>query len=218
MAVGILAAAVVVPTFRRRNFVAGLGITSVVVGFAFEDTLQNFRAGVVILMRRPFVVGDQLRSKELERTVEESSTRSTRLETYDGGHGRRARGPWTVAVRVGARRVVGPGERPARQRPRGRGDQAGARRAGIDMPYPHNVVLSDDVAGTRSGGRDGGATERVGGARSVRDCGAPRPRICSPYARPPRRCRGRSTPRCTRARCRRGPRDARQDRRDRGPP
>jgi small-conductance mechanosensitive channel len=82
---GVLVAAVVVfPTFRPGDLVKGLGITSVAVGFAFKDVLQNFFAGVLILLRKPFVVGDQIRVKEWEGSVEEITTRSTRLKTYDG--------------------------------------------------------------------------------------------------------------------------------------
>ena len=82
---GVLIAAVVVfPTFRPGDLVKGLGITSVAVGFAFKDVLQNFFAGVLILLRKPFVVGDQIRVKEWEGTVQEITTRSTRLRTYDG--------------------------------------------------------------------------------------------------------------------------------------
>lgn len=83
--IGILAMAVLIfPSFRPGDVVKGLGITSVAVGFAFKDILQNFFAGVLILLRKPFVVGDQIRVKEFEGTVEEINTRSTRLKTYDG--------------------------------------------------------------------------------------------------------------------------------------
>jgi small-conductance mechanosensitive channel len=82
---GLLVASVVVfPAFQPGDLVAGLGITSVAVGFAFKDILQNFFAGILILLRHPFRVGDQIRSREFEGTVEEINVRSTRLETYDG--------------------------------------------------------------------------------------------------------------------------------------
>ena len=67
---------------RRLN--AGLGITSVVIGFAFKDVLQNFFAGILILWRRPFIVGDEIKVGTYEGTVEEITTRSTRVKTYDG--------------------------------------------------------------------------------------------------------------------------------------
>ena len=82
---GLFVAAVVIfPAFKPGDLVTGLGITSVAIGFAFKDVLQNFFAGILILWRRPFVVGDQIRTKDYEGTVEEINVRSTRLRTYDG--------------------------------------------------------------------------------------------------------------------------------------
>ncbi|MEO8125701.1 MAG: mechanosensitive ion channel family protein [Bryobacteraceae bacterium] len=82
---GIFVAAVVIfPAFKPGDLIAGLGITSVAVGFAFKDILQNFFAGILILWRQPFSVGDQIRSGDFEGTVEEINIRSTRLKTYDG--------------------------------------------------------------------------------------------------------------------------------------
>ncbi len=82
---GLFVAAVIVfPAFKPGDLIAGLGITSVAIGFAFKDVLQNFFAGILILWRRPFVVGDQIKTKDYEGTVEEINVRSTRLKTYDG--------------------------------------------------------------------------------------------------------------------------------------
>lgn len=82
---GFLAACVVIfPSFKPGDIIAGLGITSVAIGFAFKDILQNFFAGLLILWRRPFKVGDQIRVRDFEGTVEEINMRSTRLKTYDG--------------------------------------------------------------------------------------------------------------------------------------
>jgi len=38
-------------------------------GFAFKDVLQNFFAGILILWRRSFVVGDEIKVREFEGTV-----------------------------------------------------------------------------------------------------------------------------------------------------
>ncbi|HEX6187321.1 MAG TPA: mechanosensitive ion channel family protein [Pyrinomonadaceae bacterium] len=82
---GLFVAAVIIfPAFKPGDLITGLGITSVAIGFAFKDVLQNFFAGILILWRRPFIVGDQIRAKEYEGTVEEITVRSTRLRTYDG--------------------------------------------------------------------------------------------------------------------------------------
>jgi small-conductance mechanosensitive channel len=82
---GLFVAAVVIfPTFQPGDLIAGLGITSVAIGFAFKDVLQNFFAGILILWRRPFIVGDEIKVREFEGTVEDITTRSTRIKTYDG--------------------------------------------------------------------------------------------------------------------------------------
>jgi small-conductance mechanosensitive channel len=85
MVLGLFVAAVVIfPTFNPGDLIAGLGITTVVIGFAFKDVLQNFFAGILILWRRPFIVGDEIKVGNYEGTVEEITTRSTRVKTYDG--------------------------------------------------------------------------------------------------------------------------------------
>jgi small-conductance mechanosensitive channel len=54
------------------------------IGFAFTDIFQNFLAGILILVTRPFRVGDQIRFKDYEGTVEDIQTRATLITTYDG--------------------------------------------------------------------------------------------------------------------------------------
>ena len=213
---GIFVAAVIIfPAFKPGDLVAGLGITSVAVGFAFKDVLQNFFAGILILWRKPFIVGDQLRFKEYEGTVEEITVRSTRLKTFDGERavipngdiyanavlvktayekrrvkfivgigylddieaGRRAirkvlenspgvlpdPGPWIYVselapssvnfivyfwVESEQANVLKVSDRVAT------GIKYALDEAGIDMPYPHNVVLFHDATGTRDGDID----------------------------------------------------------------
>lgn len=82
---GVLVALVVVlPNFRPTTLLGGLGISSVAIGFAFRDILQNFLAGLLILMTDPFRIGDQIIVNDFEGTVEDIQTRSTTLLTYDG--------------------------------------------------------------------------------------------------------------------------------------
>jgi small-conductance mechanosensitive channel len=56
----LLAATIVVPTLKVGDLVAGLGISSIAIGFAFKDILQNWLAGLLILLRQPFDIGDQI--------------------------------------------------------------------------------------------------------------------------------------------------------------
>jgi len=213
---GVLVASVIVfPTFTPGSLVQGLGITSVAVGFAFKDILQNFFAGVLILLRKPFVVGDQIRVKEFEGTVESINTRSTRLKTYDGErvvlpNGEVYTSSILVRTAYDRRRVrftVGIGYPDALDEARATimrvveraegvlGDpgpwvyvdelapssvnfavyfwteshqanvlavrdrvatavKQALDAAGIDMPYPHTVLLFHDQTGTRAGDRE----------------------------------------------------------------
>ena len=83
--VGLLVAvAVVAPSVKPGNVISVLGVGSVAIGFAFKDILQNFVAGILLLLNEPFSIGDQVVFKNFEGTVESIDTRATRLKTYDG--------------------------------------------------------------------------------------------------------------------------------------
>lgn len=80
----MLAITIVAPSITPADLFAGLGIGSVAIGFAFKDILQNMLAGILILLRQPFEVGDQIVSGGYEGTVERIETRATLIKTYDG--------------------------------------------------------------------------------------------------------------------------------------
>ena len=80
----LVAAAIVFPSFKAANLVQLLGISSVAIGFAFRDILQNFLAGLLILWTQPFRIGDQIVHDGVEGTVEDIQTRATFIHTYDG--------------------------------------------------------------------------------------------------------------------------------------
>ncbi|WP_228055028.1 mechanosensitive ion channel family protein [Gloeocapsopsis crepidinum] len=79
-----VALSIVVPTFRAGDLVQLLGISGVAIGFAFRDILQNFLAGILILLTEPFKIEDQIVFKGFEGTVENIETRATTIRTYDG--------------------------------------------------------------------------------------------------------------------------------------
>ena len=82
---GLFVAIVVIfPGVSPGDLFAGLGIGSVALGFAFKDVLQNLFAGFLILIYRPFHIGDQIKINEFEGTVEEITIRATKIKTYDG--------------------------------------------------------------------------------------------------------------------------------------
>src|SRR5688572_17908438 len=45
-----IALSIVIPTFKAGDLVQLLGISGVAIGFAFRDILQNFLAGILILL------------------------------------------------------------------------------------------------------------------------------------------------------------------------
>lgn len=63
---------------------AAFGIAGLAVAFAMQNILENFISGVLLLVRKPFRVGDQIRTSEHEGTVEDLDLRVTRMRTYAG--------------------------------------------------------------------------------------------------------------------------------------
>ncbi len=85
MLVGLfIALSIVIPSLKASDLVQLLGISSVAIGFAFRDILQNFLAGILILLTEPFQIDDQIVFKDFEGTVESIQTRATIIKTYDG--------------------------------------------------------------------------------------------------------------------------------------
>jgi small-conductance mechanosensitive channel len=83
--IGLLVTAVIIfPNFTPARMIEFLGIGSVAIGFAFRDILQNFLAGILLLLTEPFRIGDQIITGSYEGTVEDIQTRATTIRTYDG--------------------------------------------------------------------------------------------------------------------------------------
>jgi small-conductance mechanosensitive channel len=80
----LIALVIAVPGFTPGQLVSVLGLSSVAIGFAFRDILQNFLAGILLLLSEPFRIGDQIKSGDFEGTVENIETRATSIVTYDG--------------------------------------------------------------------------------------------------------------------------------------
>jgi small conductance mechanosensitive channel len=65
--------------------VAAIGATGFVVGFALQNTLSNFAAGIMLLLYRPFDIGDAVTvAGGTAGTVKEMTLVSTSLKTADG--------------------------------------------------------------------------------------------------------------------------------------
>jgi small conductance mechanosensitive channel len=62
---------------------AGLGLAGLALAFALQNILENFVAGMLILIRKPFRPGDQIESNDFAGTVEDIDLRVTRLRDFD---------------------------------------------------------------------------------------------------------------------------------------
>jgi small conductance mechanosensitive channel len=64
--------------------IGSLGLATVALGFALQDIVSNFTAGVVLLLEHPFTEGDHIAIAEAEGEVEEIRVRATRVRAPDG--------------------------------------------------------------------------------------------------------------------------------------
>ena len=70
--------------FNVTAFIAGLGIAGFIIGFAVKDIIENFVAGVFLLLRQPFDIGDSVEAGGYSGTVTNIEIRSTTIRTWDG--------------------------------------------------------------------------------------------------------------------------------------
>ena len=68
---------------KATSFIAILGAAGLAVGFALQGTLQNFAGGVIILIMKPFKVGDYISTSGYEGYVKEIRIFNTILTTFD---------------------------------------------------------------------------------------------------------------------------------------
>ena len=62
----LIAATIMFPDLTPGNLLAGLGIGSIAIGFAFKDIFENFIAGIFILLREPMRIGDYMTCEGVE--------------------------------------------------------------------------------------------------------------------------------------------------------
>ena len=69
--------------FDLGPMLAGLGIVGFVVGFALQETLANFASGLMIMIYRPFDVGDVVDVAGITGTVQTMNLVTTTINTFD---------------------------------------------------------------------------------------------------------------------------------------
>lgn len=80
----LIAATIAVPTLTVAKLFAAAGVGGLAIAFAAKDTLENFFAGLMLLIREPFKKGDFIDCEGFEGKVEDITVRETHVRQTDG--------------------------------------------------------------------------------------------------------------------------------------
>lgn len=69
--------------YNINGLIAGLGLSGVILTLAAQDTAKNLFGGFVLMIDKPFVVGDWIQTTHFEGNVEDITFRSTRVRTFE---------------------------------------------------------------------------------------------------------------------------------------
>ncbi|WP_275790023.1 mechanosensitive ion channel family protein [Pararhizobium gei] len=69
---------------QTASIIATLGAAGLAIGLALQGTLQNIAAGIMLLVLRPFRVGESIETSSVSGTVTEIGLFATELRTGDG--------------------------------------------------------------------------------------------------------------------------------------
>ncbi|WP_168583243.1 mechanosensitive ion channel family protein [Gephyromycinifex aptenodytis] len=85
VAVGILAGLTIMfPSVKPVDILGGVGVVSIAAGIAFQTVLGNMFAGIVLLARDRFRVGDQVSVGDHRGTIVSMGLTSSAIRTFDG--------------------------------------------------------------------------------------------------------------------------------------
>ena len=66
------------------SLIAGAGISAIIFGFAFKDIGENFLAGIILALKRPFEIGDIIEVEGYKGNVKDLDLRVTHLRNVEG--------------------------------------------------------------------------------------------------------------------------------------
>lgn len=67
-----------------KHIMAGAGITTFIIGFAFKDIGENFLSGILMAFKSPFKIGDLIETNGTIGYVNELNTRDSVIKSLDG--------------------------------------------------------------------------------------------------------------------------------------
>lgn len=82
--VGLIISVIQMIGVETTSFIAVLGAAGLAIGMALSGTLQNFAGGVMILLIKPYKVGDFIEAQDHSGTVQSIQIFNTVLKTPDG--------------------------------------------------------------------------------------------------------------------------------------
>lgn len=97
--------------YEVNGLLAGLGLGGLAFALAAKDALANIFGGIVIIIDKPFSIGDWVESPSVEGTVEDISFRSTKIRAFDQSlitipNNKLANEAITNYTRMGKRRIT----------------------------------------------------------------------------------------------------------------
>lgn len=69
--------------YNINGLITGLGVGGLAVSLAAQDAVSNMISGFIIVLEKPFIVGEFIQTKSIMGTVEEVSMRSTKIRTIE---------------------------------------------------------------------------------------------------------------------------------------
>lgn len=69
---------------QTTSIIAALGAAGLAIGLALQGTLQNIAAGIMLLLLRPFRVGEYIETGSIAGTIVEIGLFATEIKTLDG--------------------------------------------------------------------------------------------------------------------------------------
>lgn len=66
------------------SILGAAGISAFIIGFAFRDLGENFLAGIMLAFKRPFKLGDTIKTNGIEGVIREIDLREIHIKTFDG--------------------------------------------------------------------------------------------------------------------------------------
>lgn len=78
----VIGISIIAKEFGFTGFITGLGISGIAFALMAQDAFSNLFGGVIIVLDRPFAIGDWIQTSNIEGIVEEITFRSTKIRTF----------------------------------------------------------------------------------------------------------------------------------------